>query len=137
MEQGQPVTALWGNALILTGLAASMVVNALVTGLIMFKILKVFLEVKQFKPTLNSVEQTLESMNSTGVPILRHIIFVIVESGIALFVIQLVRVVITSIIQVEAVQTPPSSMFALDIAIVIHEMLNVIIKICCHFSCFY
>jgi hypothetical protein len=36
----------WGNTLTLTGLAASMAVNALVTGLIVFKILKVFLEVK-------------------------------------------------------------------------------------------
>ena len=53
----------WGNTLALTSLVASMVVNALVTGLIAFKILKVFLEVK---PT--SVEQTLGSLNSTGGP---------------------------------------------------------------------
>ena len=124
MEQGEPVSALWGNTMILTGLVASMVVNALVTGLIVFKILKVFMEVK---PT--SVEQTLGSISSTGVPKLRNIIFIIVESGMALFVVQLVRVVITSLVQGEATaQTPPSILFGWDVVIVVHEMLNVIMK---------
>jgi hypothetical protein len=49
---------IWGNTLGLTGLAASMVVNALVTGLIVFKVLRVFLEVKA-----TSVEQTLGSLS--------------------------------------------------------------------------
>ena len=122
MQQGEPVSAPWGNALILTGLSASMVVNALVTGLIVFKILKVFLEVK---PT--SIEQTLGSMNSSGVPKLRHIIFIIVESGMALFAIQLVRVVIMSLVQFQEAQTPQSTLFGLDVVIAIHEMFNVII----------
>ena len=127
IDQGssEPLSAPWGFTVILTGLAASMVVNALVTGLIVFKILKVFLEVK---PT--SVERTLRSsLRSTGGPKLRHIIFVIIESGMALFAIQLVRVVITSMIELQAVQTPLNLLLALDIVIVIHEMLNVIIKI--------
>jgi TRAP-type mannitol/chloroaromatic compound transport system permease small subunit len=70
-----------------------MAVNALMTGLIVFKILKVFLE---FKPT--SVERTLGSLSSTGGSKLRHIIFIIIESGMALFAIQLVRVVLTSLV---------------------------------------
>ena len=99
-----------------------MIVNALVTGLIVFKVLKVFLEVK---PT--SVEQTLAlgSLSSNGGPKLRQIIFVIIESGMALFAIQLIRIVITSMIELEAVQTPLNLLLALDLVIVIHEMLNV------------
>ena len=42
----------------ITGLAASMAVNTLVTGLIVIKILKVFLEVKG---AMTSVERTLGS----------------------------------------------------------------------------
>ena len=123
---GGPITAVWGVALVLTGLAASMVVNALVTGLIAFKILKVFLQVKA-----TSVERTLGSLSSTGGPKLRQIIFIIIESGMALFAIQLVRVVISIILlQLEgeqSQQTPISLQITLDFVIAIHEMLNVII----------
>ena len=103
-----------------------MTVNALVTGLIVFKILKVFLEVK-----VTSVEQTLGSLSSTGGTKLRHIIFIIIESGMALFTIQLVRVVITSIIErqaVQSLQTPLGLLIALDLVIVIHQILNVTIR---------
>ena len=103
-----------------------MTVNALVTGLIVFKILKVFLEVK-----VTSVEQTLGSLSSTGGTKLRHIIFIIIESGMALFAIQLVRVVITSIIErqaVQSLQTPLGLLIALDLVIVIHQILNVTIR---------
>ena len=65
-----------------------MVVNALATGLIVFKILEVFLEIKA-----TSVEGMLGSSGSLK---LRRIIFIIIESGMALFAIQLVRVVITT-----------------------------------------
>ena len=107
--------------MVLTSLAASMVVNALVTGLIVFKILpvKVFLE---------SVERPLGSLSSTGAPKLRHIIFVIIESGMALFAIQLVRVVICSLIEVQGGPTPLGLAFALDFVISIHQTLNVIIR---------
>ena len=37
IENGQVVTTEWGGTLALTGLVVSMVVNALVTGLIVFK----------------------------------------------------------------------------------------------------
>ena len=124
IENGQVVTTEWGGTLALTGLVVSMVVNALVTGLIVFKILKVFLEVK-----LTSVERTLGSLSSTGGPKLRHIIFIIIESGMALFAIQLVRVVITGLLELQVpAQTPPSLRIALEVVIIIHQALNVIIR---------
>ena len=84
------MTADWGTPVILTSFAASMAVNTLVTGMIVYKIMKVFLEVKA-----TSVERTLGSLISSagGGSRLRHIIFVIIESGMALFVVQLIRVV--------------------------------------------
>ena len=100
-----------------------MVVNALVTSLIVFKILKVFLEVK---PT--SVELTLGSLSSTGNPKLQHIIFIIIESGMALFVIQLVRVVISSLNQILEGPATLGLIFAMEMVINIHQMLNVIIR---------
>jgi hypothetical protein len=108
------------NTLTLTSLATSMAMNALMTGLIVFKILKVFLE---FKPT--SVEQTLGSLSSTGGSKLSHIIFIIIESGMALFAVQLVRVVLTTL----AVQLETEGPWAgLALVAGIHEMLNVIIR---------
>ena len=118
------ISYLWGDTLTLTGLAASMVVNALVTGLIIFKILKVFLEVNK----ATSVDRTLSSLSSTGGPKLRHIIFIIIESGMALFSVQLVRVVITSVVVYQAGQTPLSFLIAMDYVIIIHQLLNVIIR---------
>ena len=103
-----------------------MVVNALVTGLIVFKILKVFLEVK---PT--SVEQKLGSFSSTGGPKLRNVMFIIIESGMALFTIQLVRVVLSCLVEVIVAPTHTkmaiSVVNALDVVIPIHQALNVII----------
>ena len=116
MVQDHVVIADWGNALGLTGLAASMAVNALVTGLIVFKILKVFLEVKAASI---SVERTL---GSTGGTKLRHIIFVIIESGMVLFAIQLVRVVLF-ILPLQLLEEQ-----LLYLIIGINEMLNVIIR---------
>ena len=107
----------WGNMLYLTSYVASMVVNALVTGLIAFKILKVFLEVKQ----------TFGSLNSTRGPKLQRIIFIIIESGMALFAIQLVHVVL-SILNLFGDRTPSSLVIALDLVIPTHQILNVIIR---------
>ena len=111
----------------LTAFATSMVVNALVTGLIVFKILKVFLEVKA-----TSVELTFGSLSSTGGPILRRIIFIIIESDMALFAIQLVRVVSTSISlgKFQAGPEPQSLLIVSDFIIPINQALNVIIRIC-------
>ena len=90
------------------------------TGLIVFKILKVFLEVK---PT--SVEQTLGSFDSTGSPKLRQIIFIIIESGMALFAIQLVCVVTTSLFERQAGLPSLSLIIASDFVVIIHQALNV------------
>jgi hypothetical protein len=103
-----------------------MAVNALMTGLIVFKILKVFLE---FKPT--SVERTLGSLSSTGGSKLRHIIFIIIESGMALFAVQLVRVVLNILVNLG-----PGNYYdeytrvfvGRYLIIAIHQMFNVIIK---------
>ena len=111
-----------------------MAVNALVTGMIVFKIRKVFLEVKA-----TSVEQTLGSLSSTRDTKLQHIIFIIIESGMVLFAIQLVRTVFTSL---AALPDPDAEMstsvnIALNIVIGVHEMLNVIIRsVHFYFFCF-
>jgi hypothetical protein len=111
------VYANWEAAVVLAGFSTSMAVNALVTGLIVFKILKVFLNVK---PT--SVERSFGS--SGGSTQLRHIIFVIIESGMALFAIQLIRVVF-SVLPVFSAEV---SNTALNFVIGTHEMFNVIIR---------
>ena len=102
--------------------------NALVTGLIVFKILKVYLEVKAI-----SVERTslgLLSFNSNAR--LRHIIFIIIESGMALFAIQIVGVVISSLLAAAGHKPFSNSTLkigsnALKFVTPIHEMFNVII----------
>ena len=95
-----------------------MAVNALVTGLIVFRILKVFLLVNS---TVTSVERTL---GSGGGAKFRHTMFVIIESGMALFAIQMVRVVLS------LYEPTPSAAVsnALNFVILIHEMFNVIIR---------
>ena len=106
-----------------------MVVNALVTGLIVFKILKVFLEVKAASQSVEGTLGSLSNLSSTGGPKLQHIIFIIIESGMALFAIQLVRVVLSCVIELD-LQTGLSFANTLNIVTVIHQTLNVIIKIC-------
>ena len=99
-----------------------MAVNAMVTGLIVFKILKVLFEVKA-----TSVGRTFGSLSSTGGTKLQHIVFIIIESGMALFAIQLLRLLL-SIQYAMPVETPSSIVIALELVIGIHEMLNVIIR---------
>jgi hypothetical protein len=112
-----------------------MAVNALMTGFIVFKILKVFLE---FKPT--SVEGTLGSLSSTGGSKLRHVIFIIIESGMALFAVQLVRVVLTSLTVLGPANYYDEYTRVLVgqyLIIGIHQMFNVIIKsVHFYFFCF-
>ena len=100
----------------ITGLAASMAVNALVTSMIVFKILKA----KGVEPT--SVERTLGSTVGSKY---RHIMFIIIESGVALFAIQLVRFVLEFVSV--PVEQSPFLQAAFDIVVVINQMLNVII----------
>ena len=106
----------WGNTVFITGLAASMAVNALMTGMIVFRILKA----TGVKPT--SVERTLGSTEGSK---FRHIMFIIIESGMALFAIQLVRIVLD--ITPVPVEQAHFVIAAQDIVIVINQMLNVII----------
>ena len=108
--QGQLYIPRWSDILAITDLALSMTVNALVTGLIVFRILKVFQEVKT-------------STAVTGGSTLRRVIFIIIESGVALFSIQLARLVATVLSGMdEAVRN------AYYLIVGIHEMLNVIIR---------
>ena len=72
--------------MLLTGIALSLIVNAFVTGLIVLRIFMVYQEVK---PT--STETTL---GATGGRKLRSIMFILIESGMALFSMQLVRLVL-------------------------------------------
>ena len=103
-----------------------MVVNGLVTSLIAFRILKAFKLVAS-----TSVER---SLGSTGGTNFRYIIFIIIESGMTLLVIQLVRMVLW-IVQPGG-QNPSgpvfNSLFYLD---VMNEIFNVIIRPV-HFSFF-
>ena len=104
-----------------------MAVNSLVTGLIVFKILTVILEIKV---ATTSVERTL---GSTGDTKLRHIIFVIIESGMTLLVIQLVNMVLY------VVQPFPAApvAFANEYVVVINQVFNVIIRsVHFYFFCF-
>ena len=103
----------------ITALAASTAVNALATGMIVFRILKAM----GVKPT--SLERTL---GSTGGNKFRHIMFIVIESGMALFAIQLVRIVLLCLplpVAVEPFYNP-----VLNIVISINQMLNVIIIFC-------
>ena len=97
----------WGYVLVLASLAAFMTVNALVTGLIVFRIFEVFHEVKDV----------------TGGRKLRSIIFIIIESGMALFAIQLARLVIAA----TGLGTG-TEVAVYQLIVGIHEMLNVVIS---------
>jgi uncharacterized membrane protein YjgN (DUF898 family) len=94
------------------------------TGMIVFKILKVM---GVCEPT--SVERTLGSTGGNTKS--RHIVFIIIESGMALFAIQLVRVVL--VFMNVTVAQESSFIVADDIVIVIYQMLNVIIIRSVHF----
>ena len=105
------------------GVAASMTVNALVTGMIVFKIHRVFVEVT---PIL--VELTLDPTEGTK---LRHVIFVVIESGMALFAVQLIRLVFSVMLTTLVFGS------ILDFVIVIHQAFNVIIRsVHFYFFCF-
>ena len=99
-----------------------MAVNGMVTGLIVFRILKVFLEVKA---ATTSVERSLDSTGGTK---FRHIIFVIIESGMMLFVVQLARLVLEVVVEPSQSVTSVPLIFAVDYLLVINEMFNVTIR---------
>ena len=103
------------DPLMVTSFTLSMAVNAMMTTLIVLKILQVLLEVK---PTL--VERTLGT-RATGGTKLQPVIFIIIESGMALFAIQLVRVVLSCL------PLQFSTILAFSLTIGINQMFNVII----------
>jgi hypothetical protein len=100
-----------------------MAVNILVTGLIVFRILKVFWEIKAANTvTRTSVELTL---GTTGGTKLRHVIFIIIESGMTLLAVQLVRFVFSYL---GGSLPSPAAVFFGDLFVGIIEMFNVIIR---------
>ena len=115
--QSQLYVVDWNSTLAIAGLALSMTVNALVTGLIVFRVFKVFQEVK----TSIANEQIL---GVTGGSTLRRVIFIMIESGIALFSIQLARLVVITVMT-----TSDAANAAYYLISAIHEMLNVIMMI--------
>ena len=96
--------------------------NTLVTGLIVFKILRVFLEVEA---ATTSVERTLgKSWAGTEY---RHVVFVIIESGMALLFAQLARVTFYTLQNQPASElTGYAATNGYIIFIGINEMFNVI-----------
>ena len=116
VEQGGIDITTWGRPLILTSLTTSMTVNALVTSLIVFRIFKVFRQVRGITSTLDQ--------EFLGGSKLRSVIFAIVESGMALFIIQLAR--LATVISVGDLSTV-AEVAAFDFIAGIHEMFNVII----------
>ena len=105
-------------ALTVIALAETMAVNTLVTGLIVFKILK--------------VKRTLGSFSSAaGSPNYQHIVFIIIESGMALFAAHLARIVVTilpKVFQSYNLATAIRLEFAFTLIVSFHQMLNVIIS---------
>ena len=124
--QGQWETAMWTNILVLTGLTLSMTVNVLVTGLIVFRIFKIFQEVK-------SCTADDQILGVTGGRTLRRVIFILIESGMTLFSIQLTRFLV-SIVYVLTGTNATHSAFIFIFGI--HEMLNVIMKSLALLRCF-
>ena len=76
-----------GNIVAATSLGISLTVNAVVTGLIVLRIVKVYWEVR---PTSEDRDSGVEGTHGK----LRPIIFIIIESAMAIFSIQLVRIVL-------------------------------------------
>ena len=119
LEQSEFLIKPWGNTLFLTSLTASMTVNALATGLIVFRIFRAFRAVK------GNTTSEEKSVGITGGTKFRSIIFVVIESGMALFGIQLARLVL---IVIDSLLTNGNVAAAYDFTLSIHEMVNVIIS---------
>ena len=110
--QGGALVSAGGNDLTLAGLAITMTVNALATGLIVFRIFVVFR-----RSIVTSNDQVFQG--ATRGSKFRSIIFVLIESGLLLYSIQLARLVASILTTVGAVD-------ALYLIVCIHQQLNVI-----------
>jgi len=113
LPDGSETVPAWCYKLTLTSLAASISVNALVTGLIVFKIFTVFQQVR-VKPTTTSDPDEQQNFGATGGKKLFSVISVIIESGVALFSIQLARFLVM-VLRIGA---------AYQILVCVHEILN-------------
>ena len=108
----------------------SMIVNALMTGLIVFRILKVKpFQVTRVKPELHPSAagdplQTLSALGSYSGFKYWSVLSIIIESGMALFCVQLIRVVL-QVIDILEMTSSDVPLNALEIVIPIHEILNV------------
>ncbi|KAF8815217.1 hypothetical protein BYT27DRAFT_7197113 [Phlegmacium glaucopus] len=100
----------WVHLVIMAALAFSMTVNALVTFLIVSKIFRVYREIGSTSDD--------QSLGATAGSKIRAVIFIIIESGMILFSIQLARLLCTIFIETDAGHK------TLQITISIHQMLN-------------
>ena len=98
----------------ITSFAMSLTVNALVTGLIVFRITKVYWQV--VKPAVAG-----KTFGATGGSRLRPVIFILIESGMALLCMQLAQMVLN------VVQTDAAIIVDQPIAYIV-QMLNVITR---------
>ena len=117
MSHGSPLfieIPTWAVRLNLGSHVFSMFVNALVTGLIAFRIFKVLQQVKVSSASNLALKEA--PGNTLG-----NVLFMIIESGMILFSIQLVRLVVFSI------QTLPA-FEAFQFIVPLHVMINVIIR---------
>ena len=113
--QGDLSVPVWCEILVGAGLGISMTVNALATGLIVFRLFKVFREVR--------ASSNKRILGATGGDTLRAIIFILIESGMALFSIQFARfMIILLYTNIRIWESYPLIVSA-------HEMLNVIIQV--------
>jgi len=96
-------------AFIMSGLVMSMVVNAVVTVIIVLKILKVFCQVR------TTADDHILGVTNGG--ILQRVIFILIESGMALFFIQVFRIVVT-VVNTDAANNAYGSISC------IHQVLN-------------
>ena len=92
----------WGNILTLVTITMSLAANALVTGLIVFKIFKVYCKVKPFYG---------QSFGASGGSKLRLVIFILIESWMALFYIQ-VALMVVSFVSMQAATNAVQPIFA-------------------------
>jgi len=103
----QVIFSLWAETLVTTSLAMSLIVNALVTALIVFRIVKSFRDV-------NSTGTT----QSRSTP--QRVIGIIIESGMTLFAIQLARLVISILLMFMDDRVYSAFIFS----VFIHQMIN-------------
>ena len=95
--QGEVLAPVWGTDLVVASLAITMTANALATGLIVFRIFTVVFR----QSRVTSDDQGFGATRETK---FRSIIFVLIESGLLLFSIQLARLVVTIFLPMDGAQ---------------------------------